>query len=244
MTDHRSHRGRASTTVCRHAAAVAVAASAAVAPVLIATTIALTLIILPLAVTPVEAHSELVASSPAPGAVLPAPPTEVSIEFSGPVALTSTIQVQDANYRQMQASETVTIDPAAPRVMRVPLKPLPDGGYTVQWMAVNPMDGHKTNGSYGFEVRAGAGMSQSTAGPPPDDTPGAPESQGTVTGSSPGTATTVSPGTSAPEPETAVAATERVPVEDSPAGFWLAAVAVLLLAGGFLVFRRRGGGRS
>lgn len=112
------------------------------------------------AVRSVNAHSELVASSPPPGAVVTIPPTEVEIEFSGPLAITSTIQVQDEYYQLMQAVDAVTLDPANPRVMRIPVKPLNDGSFTVQWTAVSPFDGHRITGSYEFAVRTGSSWAQ------------------------------------------------------------------------------------
>ena len=37
--------------------------------------------------------------------------------------------------------------------MRVALETLPEGGYTVQWTAVEAEDGHSTRGSFAFNVR-------------------------------------------------------------------------------------------
>lgn len=99
------------------------------------------------------AHSEVVNSDPAPGAVLATPPAAVFIEFDGPLSQESTITVQDATFQPMQQGETIIVDPQDPHVMAVNLPPLAPGEYTVQWQSVDPQDGHTASGSYAFAVR-------------------------------------------------------------------------------------------
>jgi hypothetical protein len=99
------------------------------------------------------AHSEVVTSDPAPGAVLATPPAAVFIEFDGQLSPESAITVQDAAFQPMQRGEALIVDPTDPHVLAVNLNPLPPGGYTVQWTSVDPQDGHSTTGSYAFAVR-------------------------------------------------------------------------------------------
>lgn len=106
---------------------------------------------LALAVDGVRAHSDRVESSPEAGAVLLRSPNAITIQQSGPLAEDSVIQVVDEAFRRQDKGGT-TIDPQDPTVMRTALNPLPPGGYTVQWTAVDRQDGHSTRGSFTFSV--------------------------------------------------------------------------------------------
>ena len=98
-----------------------------------------------------KAHGDSVESQPAPGERIEESPDEVSLTLSSPLVEGSRIQVLDSRFRQVDLGDT-RIDAAEPRRMRVGLPPLEAGSYTVQWEAVDDLDGHRTRGSFAFEL--------------------------------------------------------------------------------------------
>jgi len=86
--------------------------------------------------------------------VLAAAPAEIAITLSSPATAASTIVVLDGGF-QTVATGPLRLDPAAPNRIAVSIDPLPPGDYTVQWTAVDAEDGHKTQGSFVFEVQPG-----------------------------------------------------------------------------------------
>ncbi len=101
-----------------------------------------------------SAHSELVAAEPAPGAQLAQSPAEIRLTFSEPVAASSQIVVMGENFQQVEGL-VPQFNPEQPQVVYTPLPPLPEGIYTVQWVAVSN-DGHEISGSYSFSVTPAA----------------------------------------------------------------------------------------
>ena len=98
------------------------------------------------------AHALLIASDPAAGATLGTPPTTVSLTFGeAPDPKLTTIKVLDAAGHDQAAGP---VEPVAgrPEQLRVPLKPLSDGIYTVAWRTVSAVDGHLAAGSFAFGV--------------------------------------------------------------------------------------------
>ena len=98
------------------------------------------------------AHALLIASDPAAGATLGTPPTTVSLTFGeAPDPRLTTIKVLDAAGHDQAAGP---VEPVAgrPEQLRVPLKPLSDGIYTVAWRTVSAVDGHLAAGSFAFGV--------------------------------------------------------------------------------------------
>jgi methionine-rich copper-binding protein CopC len=95
-----------------------------------------------------EAHVELVASNPAPGATLEDSPRRLSLTFSGPIT--------QAEARLLRGSQVLTlalrVNPEAPQEA---IGDLPDtlepGVYQVIW-DITAEDGHQLTGSYSFEV--------------------------------------------------------------------------------------------
>lgn len=125
---------------------------------------------------PARAHAELLASVPATGAELAAPPVEVRLTFSDHLAPTSAIQVLDGRFQDV-TSGAAAVDPADPATLAVALGPLAPGEYTVQYTAVDPEDGHAVTGSFGFRVLAGpvtATASEAVAPPSATAPPQAP----------------------------------------------------------------------
>jgi copper resistance protein C len=99
----------------------------------------------------VRAHAFLDHSSPAVGSSVPSPPRAVTMWFTQqlePAFTTATVTAKSGN--NVDAGAAV-VDPKDPTELRVPLKPLPPGTYTVTWHALS-VDTHKTQGHFTFEV--------------------------------------------------------------------------------------------
>ncbi|HEV2250938.1 MAG TPA: copper resistance protein CopC [Candidatus Limnocylindria bacterium] len=101
-----------------------------------------------------SAHANYVRSNPAADARLVKPPTEVRISFSEPPdAARSEIQVLDEHGTRWD------LGPAAasgePNGLKVALRPMGDGGYTVAWTTLSAVDGHDSKGSFAFVVGTG-----------------------------------------------------------------------------------------
>jgi methionine-rich copper-binding protein CopC len=100
-----------------------------------------------LAATPAFGHAHLSKSVPAAGAAVSAP-NEIMLVFSEPLEPAfSAIELRDS------AGKTVKTDKAQVKdnVMRLPLKPLAAGKYTVNWHVLS-VDTHKTEGKFTFTV--------------------------------------------------------------------------------------------
>lgn len=99
---------------------------------------------------PVLAHGELVAAMPPPGAAVSGSPANVRLQFSeGIEAKFSGLEVVTA------AGQRVPIGRAAMQgaTVTVPIAaPLAPGAYRVNWHVLS-VDGHRTTGSFTFEVR-------------------------------------------------------------------------------------------
>lgn len=99
---------------------------------------------------PALAHAHLVKASPADGAVLTASPSDLRLTFSESVeARFSGVDITGADGRKIATGR-----PGGQGAeMVVPLaNPLPPGTYKVNWHVVS-VDGHKTAGSFTFEVK-------------------------------------------------------------------------------------------
>jgi putative copper export protein/methionine-rich copper-binding protein CopC len=111
------------------------------------------------------AHAGARLSDPLEGATLGDTPSLVRIYFSErPEPSLSSIRVSDTDGRAYQIGnpELVADDPLS---LSVRVQPLPTGVYIVTWRNLSAVDGHATDGSYAFGVRAtpapGAARSQS-----------------------------------------------------------------------------------
>ena len=96
------------------------------------------------------AHAHLDHASPAVGSVVTDAPDEVRIWFT---------QILEPNFTtaQLQSSSGVVlatgaVDAAEPKQVVIRVHGLPSGAYMVIWKAVS-IDTHRTEGSFGFEVR-------------------------------------------------------------------------------------------
>ncbi|MFP5311078.1 MAG: copper resistance protein CopC [Actinomycetes bacterium] len=181
---------------------------------------------------PASAHDAAESTSPAQGAVLAAPPGEVSVTFSNkPLGIGSAFSVKDAGGTEWADGAVQIIDNVASQKLR---SGGPAGAYTVSWRVVSS-DSHPIEGTFTFTAAAGAAPS-STAQP------------GTT---QPGTSTAESATTAASVPGmgTAQPGVTEEPSEPASAGEpfqWsiviFAVVAVgLLVALGILARRRLAG---
>jgi copper transport protein len=100
----------------------------------------------------VLAHAQLVASSPAAGAVLPESPSEIRLVFSEPLEQQVTsldLAGPDGTPILDRAGE---IDPENPHALVAEAPALEDGIYTVTWRSLSAADGHTTQGFLSFAV--------------------------------------------------------------------------------------------
>jgi copper resistance protein C len=105
-------------------------------------------------VGPAAAHAFLDHSSPAVGSAVPAAPPAVTLWFTQDIepAFSSVTVTNQAGQRVDLGNQRT---PAGqPAVLRVGLKPLPPGSYTVNWRVIS-VDTHPTQGSFTFQVGGG-----------------------------------------------------------------------------------------
>jgi copper resistance protein C len=108
----------------------------------------------PLELPPAWAHAFLDHATPAVGSTVPSAPAAVTMWFTQqlePAFTTAT--VTDASGNTVDASPA-QVDPKDPMVLRVALKKLSPGTYTVSWHALS-VDTHTTTGHFTFTVGAG-----------------------------------------------------------------------------------------
>lgn len=108
------------------------------------------------------AHAGLVASDPAAGAQLAAAPEAVVLDFTEePERSLSVIRVLDTSGGAWEQGKAAPLA-GEPKKLRIALKALPEGVYTVSWRVVSQVDGHATAGAFAF----GVGVAASAAPPP------------------------------------------------------------------------------
>jgi hypothetical protein len=99
---------------------------------------------------PAAAHTQLVSSSPEPGAVVESP-ASVSLTFSGGLLdIGAQIAVLDAQGGDHASGDVYFPDPST---VQVDVEPLGPGSYTAQWRVVAG-DGHPIEGTLSFTVLA------------------------------------------------------------------------------------------
>jgi copper transport protein len=98
------------------------------------------------------AHGALQSSDPAGGSSLDRPPPAVTLRFTErPDPGLSTVRVLDSGGRVVAGGPARPV-PGRPAELRLHLDGLPAGGYTVTWRIVSAVDGHRTDGVFGFGV--------------------------------------------------------------------------------------------
>ncbi|GAA2326085.1 copper resistance CopC family protein [Dactylosporangium salmoneum] len=176
--------------------------------------LAAALLVLLVPAPPAFAHSTLLKTDPADGATVSAPPAAITLTFNENIKQQfSTIVVTGADGASYSDGAPHAVD----KTLTQAVKPLPTGAVKVAWRTVSA-DGHPIEGRFAFTNAASA----------------PPAAAGAMTAAAP----TEAP--SSPQP-TAVAE----PAGDGGSSGWLWAVAggvaVVLLAAGALLWRRRSG---
>jgi len=98
------------------------------------------------------AHGSLLSSEPTGGSSLERAPAAVTLRFSErPDPNLSTVRVLDSGGRVVAGGPARPV-PGQPLELRVPTAGLAAGGYTVSWRIVSAVDGHRTDGVFGFGV--------------------------------------------------------------------------------------------
>ena len=102
----------------------------------------------------VQAHAFLDHASPAVGSTVPAPPEAVTMWFTQELEPSfTTATVTDASVNTVDTG-SAQVDPKDPTVLRVALKKLSPGTYTVAWHALS-VDTHTTTGHFTFTIGGG-----------------------------------------------------------------------------------------
>jgi len=115
------------------------------------TILALLLLLLRLQIGPAYAHALLDHAEPRVGNTVTSPPRTVSLWFTQNVEGTfSTVEVLDAMGARMNAGKAL-VDASDRKLLRVPVKVLPAGTYTVKWRVLS-VDTHTTEGNFTFHV--------------------------------------------------------------------------------------------
>ncbi|HEU4347277.1 MAG TPA: copper resistance CopC family protein [Actinoplanes sp.] len=171
--------------------------------------------------SPAWAHNALAEASPAKNSTLKKAPGEVRLTFVQRVgAKAVSIEVTDASGQRVPAEEPGAEGKVATLALT---EPLANGTYTVTYRVVSLEDGHPVQGSYRFTV------DDPSASPSPSAEPSTAE---------PSAAEPSTAGPSSAAPATVPTAAAA----DGP-GWWPVAagiaVIVLLIAGAFVVMRRR-----
>lgn len=112
----------------------------------------------------VQAHAELVSSSPAAGSLLPISPTVVKLTFSEAInpGLSAAVVLNAANTKQKINTEPSSA--VSDTEIDIPLKSgLPSGNYLVVWRSVSTDDGHILEDAFCFAV-ANANGARPTGG--------------------------------------------------------------------------------
>lgn len=116
------------------------------------------------------AHALRQSSYPDAGATLAKAPTEVRVTFGEqPDPGLSSLRVLDTSGADHSAGPTGVVA-GQPLTLRVPLRPLANGVYTVAWRTVSRVDGHLAAGTFAFGVGvspAGATTSSTARSPGP-----------------------------------------------------------------------------
>jgi methionine-rich copper-binding protein CopC len=97
-----------------------------------------------------RAHAYLDHASPLVGSTVSAAPREVRLWFTQALEP----QFSAAQLRSSAGAVVATgrVDPADPKQLVIPVRALPPGKYKVDWKILS-VDTHRTEGSFGFEVK-------------------------------------------------------------------------------------------
>jgi methionine-rich copper-binding protein CopC len=108
-------------------------------------------LLLRLGISLANAHALLDHADPLVGNTVKSPPRVVSLWFTQNVEPAfSTIDVQDSSGARVDTGKA-SVDTADRKLLRVLVKPLPPGTYTVRWHVLS-VDTHITEGNFSFHV--------------------------------------------------------------------------------------------
>jgi copper resistance protein C len=114
-------------------------------------TLSALLLCIDLSVGAAHAHAFLDHADPRVGNTVKSPPRTVALWLTQNLENAfSAIEVLDANGSQMNASKA-SVDTNDRKLLRVPVKALPAGTYTVKWHVLS-VDTHTTEGNFTFHV--------------------------------------------------------------------------------------------
>ena len=98
-----------------------------------------------------RAHAFLNHASPAVGSTVPAAPPVLSLSFTQELEPAfSSVTIADASGQRVDLGNA-QVSPGTPAELRVGLRPLPPGTYTVSWRVVS-VDTHPTEGHFQFTI--------------------------------------------------------------------------------------------
>lgn len=106
-----------------------------------------------LAAPDVQAHAFLDHAAPAVGSTVPTSPAAVTMWFTQQLEPAFTTATVTDSAGKSVDDGAAQVDPKDPTELRVALKPLPPGSYTVSWHALS-VDTHTTQGHFTFDVAA------------------------------------------------------------------------------------------
>jgi methionine-rich copper-binding protein CopC len=97
-----------------------------------------------------QAHAFLDHASPLVGSTVSTPPQEVRLWFTQ--ALEPKFSAAQVRSSAGGVVGTGHVDPGAPKELVIPVHALPPGKYKVDWKVLS-VDTHRTEGSFGFDVK-------------------------------------------------------------------------------------------
>ena len=110
-----------------------------------------------------SAHALLQSADPAAGSTVATPPAAVTLTFGeAPDPRLSSVRVRDTGSQDVATGPAQAV-PGHPDQLRVALKPLSDGVYSVSWRAVSAVDSHVAAGTFAFGVGVAATSASSPA---------------------------------------------------------------------------------
>ncbi len=97
-----------------------------------------------------QAHAFLDHASPLVGSTVSAPPHEVRLWFTQ--AIEPKFSAAQVRSSAGAVVGTAHVDPGDPKALVIPVRTLAPGQYKVDWKVLS-VDTHRTEGSFGFEVK-------------------------------------------------------------------------------------------
>ena len=174
----------------------------------------------------VSAHAELIKATPEDGATVEGAPEEISAAFNEPLVEGSAFTLRNAAGERLAVGRVDPDDET--RLVIDPVPELAPGVYEVRWRAASA-DGHRENDSWSFTVTP-APTPSPTPAPTPGSTASAEPTPGETPEPSPTATTSPSASLGPSDPTGASDGDVILPI--------IAALAIVVIAAGFLLSRR------